>query len=161
MTTTTDPLTLLDTFDPALSALLDEQPETESSLWWLADHTPHKQTAWSVGFLHDLIDVVSADRGFPFAVVGDHQSGRWAQLFGTPTRGYLVELGNMTDDTNDMGILAVPGGNGAQATITGTDSFVSCKLRQIVPIAGAHEALDFWVIRGTLPAGFDVEITKY
>ncbi|KFF60192.1 hypothetical protein JF66_06240 [Cryobacterium sp. MLB-32] len=116
---TADPLALLDlAFDQDVAELLDAMPEErEAELWWDAHHSTGLQTAWSVGFLHDLIGVVDAGANFPFAVIGDRNSGRWMQLFGTPALGYSVELS--TDGSDNMWILGEQGGDGTPATIQG------------------------------------------
>ena len=159
---TADPLALLDlAFDQDLAELLDAMPEErEAELWWLAEHSIGPATAWSVGFLHDLIGVVDAGSGFPFAVIGDRHSGRWMQLFGTPALGYLVELS--ADDSDTMWVLGEPGGDATPATIQGSESYVDCKRNQILGVEAAHAALEGWVLRGTItPEGYAAEIRAY
>ena len=160
MTTTADPLTLLNfTFDPKLGALLDVMPD-ERSWWWTAAHTPIEHTAWSAVFLHDLVSVVNARTGLPWAVCGDTGSGRWFQVYGEPD-ACTVEL-SIPGDTNAMAVLGIPGGRSEMVAVFGGEHTVVVERRQVLTLAAAHAALDSWVLGlGRVPEGFDVRRVHY
>ena len=154
MTTTTDPLALLNlTFDPELRALLDVMPE-DKGWWWQAEYMPNELPAWSAAFLHDLISGVNG-HGFPWAVCGNRRTGRWFQVFGEPN-ACTVEL-SVPGNTNDMLVLGIPGGSSEQVTVFGGAHVLVIERRQLLTLAAAHAALDSWVLGpGNFPEGFDV-----
>ncbi|MDH6236272.1 hypothetical protein [Cryobacterium sp. CG_9.6] len=137
---TIDSLALLDSdYDPRLVELLDEMP-LGPVLWWEADHTVARQAAWSVGFLHDLIAVVDAATGFPYAVIGDARSGRWMQVFGTTESGFVVEIA--MSGVEKMGVMGRVGGRATPTKVHGCDTHVECKLHQVLQRDAAHAALE-------------------
>lgn len=109
----------------------------------------------SVAFAHDLIDTISASRGFPWVTIalpdGGGGHGRWAQCLGEPD-AMTVQV---SPGDSVVFIVGNPDGSTRPVQLPGNPGCVeTVQHREVLTSADAHRVMIRWLRTGTMADGY-------